>query len=115
MTPPRVCPDSPPSRPACVAAVKPAEAEIVLVNDATGGVGSYAVQLVTARGAARGGDRPSRRGGGPRPQARRRRRRGLDRRDLADAVRALHPDSIAAIIDRVNRDRNVSPRSPPDC
>ena len=36
----------------CVEAIDPADGEVVLVNGATGGVGSYAVQMVLARGAA---------------------------------------------------------------
>ncbi|MCZ0999505.1 NADP-dependent oxidoreductase [Streptomyces mirabilis] len=91
----------------CVEAISPAEGEAVLVNGATGGVGGYAVQMLADRGAqviatARPGEEDE-----------------LVRKlgathvvdwsdgDLADAVRAVCPDGVAAVVDLVNRDKDT--------
>jgi NADPH:quinone reductase len=84
-----------------VDAVQPSEGDVVVVAGATGGVGSYAVQLAAARGAtvvatalpedeawigALGASAV------------------VDYRgDVAAEVRGLHPDGIDALIDAVNR------------
>ncbi|SOD98055.1 quinone oxidoreductase family protein [Blastococcus haudaquaticus] len=91
----------------CVEAVAPAPGEVVLVNGATGGVGSYAVQMLVARGAtvvatARPGE-----------EERHVRDMGAtdvvdwSAGDLAERVRSLHPDGVAAIVDLVNRNTDT--------
>jgi NADPH:quinone reductase-like Zn-dependent oxidoreductase len=84
-----------------VDAVQPADGDTVLVAGATGGVGSYSVQLAAARGAsviatALPEDEAWIRGLGASEI--------VDYRgDVAAAIRAAHPDGIAALIDAVNR------------
>jgi len=88
----------------CVDAVDVTNASVLLVNGATGGVGSYAVQLAKMRGArviasARPGDEEDH-------------VRGLGAAEtvdwaagsVADAVHAAHPDGIDAVIDLVTGD-----------
>jgi NADPH:quinone reductase-like Zn-dependent oxidoreductase len=85
---------------ACVDAVAPQNGEVVLIAGASGGVGSYAVQLVAQRGAtviATG--LPS--------DADRLRRLGAAhvvdyRDDVAQQVQAIHPDGVDALIDLVS-------------
>jgi NADPH:quinone reductase-like Zn-dependent oxidoreductase len=91
----------------CVEAVEPVKRDdVVLVNGATGGVGSYAVQMLAARGAtvvatARPGEEEH--------------VRQLGASDVVDwsggnvaaAVRALHPDGVDVLIDLVSRDREA--------
>jgi NADPH:quinone reductase-like Zn-dependent oxidoreductase len=91
----------------CVTAVDPRPGETVLVNGATGGVGSYAIQLLAARGAsviatARLGEEESHVRSLGAIDA-------LDwtAGDLAETVRARHPARVDAIIDLVNRDKNT--------
>jgi len=92
----------------CVEAVEPvAIGDVVLVNGATGGVGSYAVQMLAARGAiviatARPGEEEEH-------------VRQLGAADVADwsagdvavAVRTSHPDGVDVLIDLVTRDRDA--------
>jgi NADPH:quinone reductase-like Zn-dependent oxidoreductase len=91
----------------CVEAVAPTAGELVLVNGATGGVGSYVVQMLTALGAvpvatARPGEEEAHvRGLGATSTL------DWSAVDLPGAVRALHPDKIAAVIDLVTRDRDA--------
>lgn len=85
-----------------VDAIHPSQADTVLIVGATGGVGSYAVQLASRRGAsviATGlpEDEPSLRelGAGE----------FVDfQGDVAAAVRERYPDGVDALIDVVNRD-----------
>jgi NADPH:quinone reductase-like Zn-dependent oxidoreductase len=91
----------------CVEAVAPTTGEVVLVNGATGGVGSYAVQLLVAHGAtvvatARPGeeDKHVRKMGATASV-------DWSTGELAPAVRDLHPDGVAAVIDLVNRDQDA--------
>jgi NADPH:quinone reductase-like Zn-dependent oxidoreductase len=88
-----------------VDAVDPKEGETVLIVGATGGVGSYAVQLATRRGArviatARQANEAFARELGATETV------DHTRRDLLNAVRTTHPGGIAAIIDVVS-ERNV--------
>jgi NADPH:quinone reductase-like Zn-dependent oxidoreductase len=94
----------------CVQAVDPAAGEAVLVNGATGGVGGYAVQMLADRGArviatARPGkeEQHVRKLGAA---------HAVDYSDgnLADTVRTLRPDGVAAVIDLVNRDKDALTR-----
>ncbi len=92
-----------------VDAVKPGPGDTVLVVGATGGVGSFAVQLAAQRGAtviatARAGDED-----------------GFVRSlgaadtidyttgDVAEAVRARYPDGVSALIDTINRSEAFGP------
>ncbi len=84
-----------------VDAVDLGEGETVLIVGATGGVGSYAVQLAARRGArviatARRTNEAFVRELGASETI------DHTREDLVDAVRALHPDGIEAIIDVVS-------------
>ena len=84
-----------------VDAVDLGEGETVLIVGATGGVGSYAVQLGTRRGArviatARGANEAFVRELGATETF------DHTREDLVEAVRAAHPDGIEAIIDVVS-------------
>jgi NADPH:quinone reductase-like Zn-dependent oxidoreductase len=88
-----------------VDAVDPKEGKTVLVVGATGGVGSYAVQLAARRGArviatARQADEEFARGLGATETV------DHARKNLVDAVRMAHPGGIEAIIDVVS-DREV--------
>ncbi|WP_138733209.1 quinone oxidoreductase family protein [Modestobacter excelsi] len=91
----------------CVEAVTPTAGDVVLVNGATGGVGSYAVQMLVAHGAtvlatARPGE-----------EEKHVRKNGAtdvvdwSTADLAERVRSLHPAGVAAVIDLVNRDEDA--------
>ncbi|WP_448639353.1 quinone oxidoreductase family protein [Geodermatophilus sp. URMC 63] len=91
----------------CVEAVAPSTDEVVLVNGATGGIGSYAVQMLVARGAtvvatARPGE-----------EEKHVRKTGAtdvvdwSTGELAELVRSLHPAGVAAVIDLVNRDQDA--------
>jgi NADPH:quinone reductase-like Zn-dependent oxidoreductase len=91
-----------------VDAVDPKEGETVLIVGATGGVGSYALQLATRRGArviatARQTNEVFARELGATETV------DHTRRDLLTAVRMTHPDGIEAIIDVVS-DRDVLDR-----
>jgi NADPH:quinone reductase-like Zn-dependent oxidoreductase len=84
-----------------VDAVATATGDVVLVAGATGGVGTYAVQLTSARGATVVATAL------PEDEAW---IRGLGARDVVDytgdvagVVRSAHPDGIDALIDAVNR------------
>jgi NADPH:quinone reductase-like Zn-dependent oxidoreductase len=84
-----------------VDAADPGEGETVLIVGATGGVGSYAVQLAARRGArviatARQANEAFVRKLGATETV------DHTREDLVEAVRAAHPDGIAAIIDMVS-------------
>ena len=84
-----------------VDAVDPKEGETVLIVGATGGVGSYALQLATRRGArviatAREANEAFARELGATETV------DHTRRDLLDAVRMTHPGGIEAIIDVVS-------------
>jgi len=86
---------------ALVEAVDPREGETVLIVGATGGVGSYAVQLAARRGArviatARQANEAFARELGALETV------DHTRSDLLDAVRMAHPDGIEAIIDVVS-------------
>lgn len=89
----------------CVAAVDSVAGETVLVNGATGGVGSYILQLLAARGVhvvgtARPGDEEVHvRGSGAADVV------DWSAGDLAEQVHARYPDGIAAIVDLVTRDK----------
>ena len=84
-----------------VDAVDPKEGETVLIVGATGGVGSYALQLTTRRGArviatARRANEAFARELGATHTV------DHTRRDLLNAVRMIHPGGIEAIIDVVS-------------
>jgi NADPH:quinone reductase-like Zn-dependent oxidoreductase len=85
-----------------VNAVEPAAGDVVVVVGATGGVGSFAVQLAAARGAhvvasVRPGDEEFVTGLGAAET--------VDYTgDLAAIVRERYPDGVAAVIDLVDRD-----------
>jgi NADPH:quinone reductase-like Zn-dependent oxidoreductase len=84
-----------------VDAVDPKEGETVLIVGATGGVGSYALQLATRRGArviatARQANASFARELGATETV------DHTRRDIVDAVRMTHPGGIEAIIDVVS-------------
>jgi NADPH:quinone reductase-like Zn-dependent oxidoreductase len=84
-----------------VDAVDPKEGEIVLIVGATGGVGSYAVQLAARRGAhviatARQANEAFARELGASEMV------DHTRRDLLNAVQMIHPGGIEAIIDVVS-------------
>jgi NADPH:quinone reductase-like Zn-dependent oxidoreductase len=84
-----------------VDAADPKEGETVLIAGATGGVGSYAVQLAARRGArviatARQANEAFARGLGATETV------DHTRRDIVDAVRTTHPSGIEAIIDVVS-------------
>jgi NADPH:quinone reductase-like Zn-dependent oxidoreductase len=91
----------------CVEAVEPAAGDVVLVNGATGGVGSYALQMLIDRGAtviatARPGEE----------EEHVRKLGAIDvvdwaGADIAKVVRDLQPDGVAAVIDLVTRDRDA--------
>ncbi|HSJ47173.1 MAG TPA: NADP-dependent oxidoreductase [Euzebyales bacterium] len=85
---------------ACVEAVGPQHGEAVLIAGASGGVGSYAVQLAARRGATVIAT-------GLLEDANRLRRLGADhvvdyRDDVAQQVRAAHPHGVDALIDLVS-------------
>src|SRR3712207_4127936 len=85
-----------------VDAVDPKEGETVLIVGATGGVGSYALQLAARRGAhviatARQANEAFARDLGATETV------DHTRRDLLNAVRMIHPDGIEAIIDVVSK------------
>ena len=95
--------------PRCAASRRspPSPVKVVLVNGATGGVGSYALQLLLARGArvvatARPGD-----------EEKHVREMGATNvvdwsdGDLAELVHALHRDGVDAVVDLVNRDQDA--------
>jgi NADPH:quinone reductase-like Zn-dependent oxidoreductase len=93
---------------ALVDAVDPKEGETVLIVGATGGVGSYAIQLATRRGArviatARQANEAFARELGATETV------DHTRRDLLNAVRMTHPRGIDAIIDVVS-ERDVLSR-----
>jgi NADPH:quinone reductase len=85
-----------------VTALQPTQGDPVLIVGATGGVGSFAIQLASARGAhviasVRPGDEEFVTG------------LGADETvdytaDLAATVRTRYPDGVAGVIDLVNRD-----------
>jgi NADPH:quinone reductase-like Zn-dependent oxidoreductase len=85
---------------AAVDAVDPRPGQVVLVNGASGGAGSYAIQLAAARGAHVVAT-------GPAGDADRLRRLGAARvvdhaaGAVAEQVRAAHPDGVDALIDLV--------------
>ena len=84
-----------------VDAVDPKERDTVLIVGATGGVGAYAVQLATRRGArviatARQANEAFVRELGATETI------DHTRENLVEAVRAVHPDGIGAIIDTVS-------------
>jgi NADPH:quinone reductase-like Zn-dependent oxidoreductase len=84
-----------------VDAVDPKERDTVLIVGATGGVGAYAVQLATRRGArviatARQANEAFVREIGAAETI------DHTREDLVETVRAAHPDGIEAIIDTVS-------------
>lgn len=90
-----------------VDAVDPKERDTVLIVGATGGVGSYAVQLAARRGArvvatARRTNEAFARELGATETV------DHTREDLVEAVRAAHPDGIEAIIDVVSDSRVLS-------
>ncbi|MFF0501793.1 zinc-binding alcohol dehydrogenase family protein [Nocardia aobensis] len=91
----------------CVEAIDPAAADVVFVNGAAGGAGSYVLQMLAARGVttvvtARAGE-----------QTDHVRKLGADGvvdwtvGNLAEQVRQLHHDGVNAIIDLVSRNRAV--------
>ena len=86
-----------------VDAIAPVAGDIVLVNGATGGVGSYALQMLVARGAtvvatARPDEEDHVKRLGAKDVV------DWEADDVAAAVQALHPRGIAAIVDLVTRD-----------
>jgi len=94
----------------CVEAVDAGRGDVVLVNGATGGVGSYTIQLLVARGAfviatARPGEETAHV-----------RALGADEvvdwsdGDLATSVRAVRSAGVTAVVDVVTRDREVLAR-----
>ncbi|HJQ28906.1 MAG TPA: NADP-dependent oxidoreductase [Rubrobacter sp.] len=90
-----------------VDAVDLGEGETVLIVGATGGVGSYAVQLAARRGAsviatARGENKAFMRELGATETI------DYTREDLIETVRAAHPDGIEAIIDVVSANEVLS-------
>jgi NADPH:quinone reductase-like Zn-dependent oxidoreductase len=93
---------------AAIDAVDPQPGQVVLVNGATGGVGSFAVQLLTGRGVtvvATGTeadvDRLSRLGATT----------IVDHTDgsIVDQVRAVYPDGVDALIDLASNDAATAP------
>jgi NADPH:quinone reductase-like Zn-dependent oxidoreductase len=84
-----------------VEAVQPSDGDVVVVAGATGGVGSYAVQLAVAAGASVVATAL------PEDEAWIRSLGASEvvdyRGDVAAEVRKLHPDGIDALIDAVNR------------
>jgi NADPH:quinone reductase-like Zn-dependent oxidoreductase len=92
---------------ALVDAVNPKEGETVLIVGATGGVGSYAIQLAARRGArviatARRTNEAFARQLGATEVV------NHTRRDLVEAVRAAHPAGIEAVIDLVSDSEALS-------
>jgi NADPH:quinone reductase-like Zn-dependent oxidoreductase len=90
-----------------VDAVSPKECDTVLIVGATGGVGSYAVQLAARRGArviatARQANEAFVRRLGATETI------DHTRKDLVETVRATHPDGIEAIIDVVSEPEVLS-------
>jgi NADPH:quinone reductase-like Zn-dependent oxidoreductase len=90
-----------------VDAVEPREGEIVLIVGATGGVGSYAVQLAARRGArviatARQANEAFVRELGATETI------DHTRVDLVEAVRAAHPEGIEAVVDLVSGSEALS-------
>ena len=93
---------------ASVDAVRPSEGDVVLVAGATGGVGSFAVQIAARRGATVVAT------GHPEDKARLRELGASDvveyaEGDLADRVRARHPQGVNALIDVVNHGDGFAP------
>ncbi len=91
-----------------VDAVDPHEGDTVLVVGADGGVGSYAVQLATARGAtviatAKPDDEQRLRELGAAETI------DYTQQDIAAAVRERHPDGVNALIDLVNQADGFAP------
>ena len=88
-----------------VEAVDPSEGDRVLIVGATGGVGTFAIQLAALRGAhviasVRPGDEDFVTGLGAAET--------VDYTgDVVAAIRERHPDGIDAVIDAVNRDHDV--------
>jgi NADPH:quinone reductase-like Zn-dependent oxidoreductase len=92
---------------ALVGAVDPKKGETVLIVGATGGVGSYAIQLAARRGArviatARRTNEAFARELGATEVV------DHTRGDLVEAVRAAHPDGIEAVIDLVSNSEALS-------
>jgi NADPH:quinone reductase-like Zn-dependent oxidoreductase len=91
----------------CTEAVDAGPDDVVLVNGATGGVGSYVVQMLAGAGAAAVAT--------ARPGAETDHVRAMGATavvdwsagEVADQVCALHPDGVTAVVDLVNRDRDV--------
>lgn len=94
-----------------VDAVDPKKGDVIVVAGATGGVGSIAVQLAAQRGAtvvatAKTGDEEAFvRGLGASETV------DYSAGDVAEQIRARHPEGIDALIDLVNRDEAASAMS----
>jgi len=94
----------------CVEAVDAGPGDVVLVNGATGGVGSYAVQLLAARGGTVIAT--------ARPDEESAHVRALGAAevvdwsdgDLAASVRAVRPAGVTAVVDLVTHDRGALAR-----